>query len=131
MVQQLELKSTRQPITSLGDCARFHLASPWGELAMDSTTACNALNKGLCLEVHYDGYARVVEVHAVGLTKDDNEIMRVWQVSGGSVSRNPTNWRLMRLDETQFVRITNNKSEAPRPGYGRDDKAIDRIVCQV
>jgi hypothetical protein len=47
---------------------------------MWNSTACDALRQRKRLELRYDGYTRVVEVHAVGSTKDGNDIMRVWQV---------------------------------------------------
>jgi hypothetical protein len=73
----------------------------------------------------------MVEVHAVGASKDDNEIMRVWQVSGGSVSHEPIGWKLLRLDEARGVTVTNDSSAAPRPDYKRDDRAMQRILCQL
>ena len=94
-------------------------------------TACRALADGKCLELRYDGYSRIVEVHAAGFTKDDNAIMRVWQVRGGSVSGERAGWKLMRLDETTSAHVIEETSEAPRKGYKRNDKAIDRIRCQL
>jgi len=93
--------------------------------------ACKALQSAKCLEIRYDGYVRIVEVHAVGVTKDDNSIMRVWQVRGGSVHNEPVGWKLLRLDETLGVAIMNETSEAPRRGYKRGDKAMQRITCQI
>jgi hypothetical protein len=101
---------------------------------MWSTTAlqaCQALTAGSVLQVLYDGYFRMVEVHAVGASKDDNEIMRVWQLSGGSVSNEPIGWKLLRLDETMGVTLTKHSSAAPRPDYKRDDRAMQRILCQL
>lgn len=73
----------------------------------------------------------MVEVHAVGFTKDGKEIMRVWQVSGGSVSNEPVGWKLLRLDETTGAALTKDPSAAPRAGYKRDDRAMERIICQI
>ncbi len=94
-------------------------------------TACAALRSRKCLELRYDGYSRVVEVHAAGYTKDGNAIMRVWQVRGGSVSGERTGWKLMRADETFSAHLTDEPSLAPRPGFKRGDAAMDRIVCEI
>ncbi|WP_082663379.1 hypothetical protein [Sinorhizobium sp. Sb3] len=98
---------------------------------MYAAAACDALNRGLCLELRYDGFSRVVEVHAVGATKDGNDIMRVWQVRGGSNSGERQGWKLMRLDEAVSAHVIDEKSEAPRRGYVRGDKAIAWMRCQI
>lgn len=93
--------------------------------------ACEALQKGCCLELQYDGYSRIVEVHAVGTTKDGNTVMRCWQVSGGSVSGERAGWKLFRLDEARGSLIAHVASQAPRTGYKRGDPAIAFIRCQI
>lgn len=98
---------------------------------MHTHTACDALANGLCLELRYDGFSRVVEVHAVGTTKDGNEVMRVWQVRGGSNSGERSGWKIMRLNEAFSAHITDEKSKAPRNGYKRGDPAMQWIRCQV
>ena len=99
---------------------------------MNPTIPCDALNAGRCLELRYDGYSRVVEVHAVGLSSEGNWLMRVWQVRGGSVTGERIGWKLMRLDEGFSAQILNEKSMAPRPGYKRGDPAMTgSIKCQL
>ena len=93
--------------------------------------ACEALRSGHVLELRYDGYARMVEVHAVGFTKEDNAIMRVWQISGGSASNEPVGWKLLRLDEATGAIVTHQKSLAPRPGYKPGDAVMKLITCQL
>jgi hypothetical protein len=94
-------------------------------------TACDALQSGCILQLRYDGYTRDVEVHAVGVTKENHAVMRVWQVAGGSVSHEPVGWKLLRLDEATGASVTNQKSLAPRPGYKRGDKVMSTIRCQL
>ncbi len=94
-------------------------------------TACDALRSGHVLQLRYDGYTRDVEVHAVGFTQEDNAVMRVWQVAGGSVSNEPTGWKMLRLDEATGASITKQRSLAPRPGYKSGDKAMKVITCQL
>jgi hypothetical protein len=94
-------------------------------------TARQALEESKCLELRYDGFVRVVEVHAVGYTKDDNAIMRVWQVRGGSVSGERMGWKLMRSDEAFSAVIIDEPSQAPRDGYKRGDKAMIRIGREI
>ena len=98
---------------------------------MWKVTPCQALAAGKLLEVIYDGYVRAVEVHAVGETKDGNAIMRVWQVRGGSNSGERQGWKLLRLDEARGGQMLDERSQAPRPGYRRNDAAMASIACQA
>lgn len=93
--------------------------------------ACEALRSGHVLELQYDGFVRSVEVHAVGFTKEDNAVMRVWQVSGGSVSNEPVGWKLLRLDEATGAVVTQQRSLAPRPGYNPGDAVMHQMTCQL
>ena len=101
------------------------------EFAMWMDTACAALQQGRRLELRYDGYTRIVEVHAVGVSSARHAAMRVWQVRGGSVSGERSGWKLMRLDEALSAHIIDEPSEAPRSGYKRGDKDLVRIHCQI
>jgi hypothetical protein len=94
-------------------------------------TACGAIRQKRLLELKYDGFSRRVEVHAVGYTKAGHAVMRAWQVSGGSKSGERVGWKLVRLAEALDAAISAEPAEAPRRGYKRGDKAIDRIVCEV
>lgn len=98
---------------------------------MRMETAWEALAQGRCLEVRYDGYARVVEVHACGFTRQGHAVMRVWQVRGGSASGERTGWKMLRLDEALALSVIGEASEAPRRGYRRGDADMARIVAQV
>jgi hypothetical protein len=98
---------------------------------MWTQTACAALRSGHVLQLRYDGYIRDVEVHAVGFTKDDDAVMRVWQVAGGSVGDEPVGWKLLRLDEAAEAVVTTERSMAPRAGYNPADPIMKVITCQL
>lgn len=98
---------------------------------MLNSTACDALAKGRCLEIRYDGFVRVVEVHACGTSTAGSFVMRVWQVRGGSVSGERSGWKLLRLDETRGLFLLDETSHAPREGYKRNDRDMVRIFCQI
>lgn len=100
-------------------------------MAMPLELAVEAIAQGLCLSLAYQGHARIVEVHACGLSTAGHEAMRVWQVEGGSRSGRPSGWRMMRLDEVEEAFLTDIPSLAPRPGYARDDKGMARLDAQV
>lgn len=94
-------------------------------------TACQALQKGKVLELQYDGYSRCVEVHAVGISTAGHYVMACWQISGGSSSGERVGWKLMRLDEVRDALISTQASAAPRDGYRRGDKRMQRITCEL
>lgn len=90
-----------------------------------------ALNTGVCLRLQYDGFDRVVEVHAVGISTAGNPCMRVWQVRGGSVSGERTGWKMMLLDKSFTAHLTDEDSGAPRPGYAANDRGMTDIFAQL
>lgn len=92
--------------------------------------ACEALEKGRCLELQYDGYSRTVEVHVVGTTAKGDPIMRAWQVRSGKPG-GASEFRLFRLDKTWRYAISEESSQAPRRGYNPEDPAIPVIRCRV
>lgn len=93
--------------------------------------ACEALRQGKRLELRYDGFTRVVEVHTVGTSTKGNQCMSVWQVRGGSVSNEPVGWKTMRVDEALEACVIDENSQAPRSGYQRNAKTFRYITCQI
>jgi hypothetical protein len=95
------------------------------------TVAYAALQAGLRLELCYDGYSRVVEVHTIGILKDGNKAMSVYQVRGGSNSGEPEGWKVFLFDRTLTARQIDEESEAPRTGYVRNASQFRVVLCQV
>ncbi|HEY8332438.1 MAG TPA: hypothetical protein VIQ05_01485 [Tardiphaga sp.] len=90
-------------------------------------TACDALRSGHVLELHYDGSSRLVEVHAVGFTADDEPIAHVWELGPEGVA----GWKMLPLKDARGALITQRKSLAPRPGYEPGDRDMNVITCQL
>ena len=90
--------------------------------------ACQALQRGSCLELFYEEHNRCLEVHAVGLGFDDRPLVLGWEVRTGA---EPEHWVVLPLDEPTAVDVSGWWSEAPRPGFVRDDRRFARILCQI
>jgi hypothetical protein len=54
---------------------------------------CQAIATHSLLQFHYAGGLRTVEPYRHGYSTAGNEVLRGYQVSGYSRSRNPTGWR--------------------------------------
>lgn len=98
---------------------------------MQASIACEALRTRSVLALRYNGHDRLVEVHVVGISRDRHEIMRAWQISGGSVSGHVVGWKMILLANATEARVTKQRSRAPRPDYNPEDPAMIRIICQV
>lgn len=90
-----------------------------------------ALESGVRLRLQYDGYSRIVEVHAVGVSTAGNTCMRVFQTAGGSVSGERFGWKMMVLDKAFTMHMTEEVSEAPRQGYAKNDRGMSEIFAQL
>ncbi|WP_407047977.1 hypothetical protein [Methyloraptor flagellatus] len=98
---------------------------------MQSRIAIQAARDSKRLQISYNGFVRVVEVHTVGTTTAGNEGMRVWQVRGGSQSGETAGWKMLRFDEAGPMNILDEASEAPREGYKKGDKGFNVIVFEI
>ncbi|RDS76408.1 hypothetical protein DL238_01480 [Alteriqipengyuania lutimaris] len=98
---------------------------------MIHNTAVAALQSGVALELRYDGFSRIVEVHAVGISTAHKPCMRVFQVRGGSVSNEPVGWKMMSLDKAFSMHLTEEVSHAPRQGYAKNDRGMSVIHAQL
>lgn len=82
------------------------------------------------LELRYHGYARIVEPHVYGRDKVGDEILRCFQVSGGSESGEKTGWKLLKVADVYFVHVLKDEFQA-RLEYKRNDKAMEYIFRQL
>lgn len=98
---------------------------------MSHNIALEAMQLGVCLELQYDGFSRLVEVHAVGLSPKDNICMRVYQVGGGSVSGEPIGWKMMTIDKAFTMHLSDTPSAAPRDGYRPGDRGMVEIYGEL
>ena len=93
-------------------------------------TITQAIHDKKVLELRYHGYFRIVEPHAYGRDKDDDEILRCYQASGGSESGERAGWKILKVREIFSLHLT-PASFSTRSGYKRSDKAMVRIYAQV
>ncbi len=95
-----------------------------------NTVICDAIRKCLILELRYHGYSRVVEPHAYGRDDSGDELLRCYQISGGSESGERVGWKLLKVGEVFSLHLGNTPFST-RPNYRRNDKAIEHMYCQI
>ncbi len=93
--------------------------------------AVHALTHGKRVHLNYGGEDRVVEVHAIGTSRRGEEMMRVWQVRGGSESHDHAGWKLLKLDDTMYLHEIDEPSKAPRRGYRQTDPIFREVIAQI
>ena len=91
--------------------------------------ACAALASGQCLEVQYETFSRIVEVHRVGISPQGAHILSGWQIKGQANER--PGWKLLNLDDAISLTLTEIASHAPRPDYRRGARQFLGIICQL
>ena len=95
-----------------------------------NSTVIQAIQQRKLLELRYHGYSRIVEPHAYGRDKDGDEILRCYQISGGSESGERAGWKLLKVREVFSLHLTGDKFTV-RPEYKRNDKAMVYIFEQL
>jgi hypothetical protein len=95
----------------------------------DCLIACDAIDQGKCLELVYETFSRIIEVHRVGISPAGAHIVSGWQIRGPRFER--VGWKLLNLDEPLGLKLTDIPSQAPRPDYRRGAKQFVGILSQL
>ena len=92
--------------------------------------ACEALKKGSCLELYYGSHSVIIEAHAVGFDHDHNPAVLGFERLEPFFEHSGE-WRFLLLGEAKEVGVSGYFSEAPQPGFHRNDERFSRIICEV
>lgn len=93
-------------------------------------TICQAIEERRLLELRYHGFSRMVEPHVYGEDKKGDEVVRCYQVAGGSESGERAGWKLLKIREAVVVHLAETLF-VPRSEYKRSDKVVMKVFCQV
>jgi hypothetical protein len=93
-------------------------------------TIINAIRSREVLSFTYDGLARVLEPHAVGLSTAGNNVLRCYQTQGSHVTPDHE-WDLCKISKISDLRTTGQHFVGERPGYRRGDKHMTNIFAEL
>ena len=92
---------------------------------------CSAIESRKIIVFNYDGGSRRVEPYCYGISRNGKELLRAYQISGFSRSRNPSGWKLFHVSKIKGVQIINEAFIHNRRDYNPRDSAMERIYCKV
>ena len=91
---------------------------------------CSAIKNRRVLTFNYDGYSRVVEPHAHGLSKTDEEIVRAYQTAGSS-STGELEWKLFLVSKIENLQTLTTTFSETRPRYKRGNREMNVVHCEL
>jgi hypothetical protein len=91
---------------------------------------CKAVEERRVLELRYHGYSRIVEPHVYGRDKKGDEVVRCYQLAGGSESGERAGWKLLKIRDVFLVHLAETNF-VPRPEYQRSDRVVMNVFCQI
>lgn len=95
-----------------------------------NTTIRDAIHGRRLLQFSCDPGTRVVEPYAYGVNDGGHELLRAYQLSGESHSREE-GWKLFHVDEMADLVILDESFQEPRLGYMRNDPSMTMIYCEL
>lgn len=90
----------------------------------------DAIRNRKVLTFTYNGIARVVEPHAVGVSRTGNDALRCYQIQGGHITPGHE-WDFCDLSQISAMRETGDVFAGARPGYRPGDKHMTRIYAEL
>lgn len=93
-------------------------------------TIIDAIDNLQVLTFTYSGIPRVVEPHALGISRTGKEVLRCYQTHGGHVTPGHE-WDLCELSKIYNLSISGTYFQTPRPGYKKGDSHMISIFAQL
>lgn len=78
----------------------------------------------------YRGGVRTVEPYAYGISEGGHPILRAYQISGYSATREQ-GWKLFHVEEIREFTMLDETFESPKEGYLRNDPTMTKIYCEL
>jgi len=91
---------------------------------------CDAIHRRRRVRFSYRGGVRTVEPYAYGVGDGGHPLLRAYQVSGYSESRE-RGWKLFHVDEIEGFTVLDEAFAEPRAGYMRNDPTMTKIYCEL
>lgn len=90
-----------------------------------------AIEKHRIVKFIYDGGTRVVEPFAYGISHENKEVIRCWQVEGYSKSGSSQGWKLFEVAKIENLFMTEETFQPNRIGYRKGDSVMRYIICEI
>ncbi|MGZ7070023.1 MAG: hypothetical protein ACXVH2_01625 [Methanobacterium sp.] len=68
---------------------------------------CSAIKSRQLIQFNYEDSTRIVEPYCYGLSKNDNEVLRAYQIKGHSKSGHPVGWKLFSVSKMEDIKVSN------------------------
>lgn len=91
---------------------------------------CDAIHRRRLLQFSYEPSIRLVEPYAYGIDNGGHELLRAYQVSGDSFSREE-GWKLFHVEKMSDIVALDKTFADPRLGYMRNDPTMIRFYCEL
>jgi len=88
---------------------------------------CNAIALRQVIRFRYRGELRVVEPFCYGLSAEQKELLRAYQLEGYSESGQTAGWKLFRVEEISDLSVATDV----RAHYNPDDPAMATLFCRA
>ena len=90
----------------------------------------DAIANKLVLSFSYNGFPRVVEPHAMGVSRAGKEVLRCYQTHGSHITPGH-DWDLCDLGKIAGIKTTGEIFASARNGYKRGDSHMTQIFAQL
>jgi hypothetical protein len=92
---------------------------------------CDAIRARRLIRFVYDGYERIAEPHAYGISTANNEVLSAYLVGGWSASDDAPGWRKYLVREMHDIQALAESFAAPRPEYNPEDRQMRQVFCRL